>query len=259
MSTPITYRDLLIDRYRLIYDWVPRDSGRLLDIGCGNGIFTRWLVDRARLVTGCDHNPDLVEQARRECPGIEAVQSCGESLPFESGRFDVVVMSDVLEHMDDDTVAVREALRVLCPNGLLLISLPNRGPLAVLDGDNLVNGLVRMLGCLRIPRGRNADGSRRHLFQGFTYRKHRHYGIDDLKRLLGPSCEVERVYYGGILLWPLAYLVEKFCEVFFKRPLVQTDYRLLRRLRALDFRLNIGRWSYNLVVAARKRPVPPQV
>ncbi len=248
MSTPITYQHELMDRYRLIYDWVPEGVGRLLDIGCGNGVFTQWFRRKAREVYGTDHNGGQLAWAREHFPGLELVTAAGETLAFPDGHFDVVIMSDVLEHMDDDRRGLHEALRVLRPGGLLIISLPNRGPLAILDGDNLVNRFVAFLAWLRIPKG----GGRGRFYEGFQFRKHRHYGLRELLALIGDAARVEQVYYGGVLLWPLAYLVEKILEVFFKRPLVTRDYRRLRRLRAWDFRRGIGRWSYNLIVALRK-------
>lgn len=253
MSTPITYRDLLIDRYRLIYDWVPEDTKNLLDIGCGNGIFTRWLRDRAVFVAGADHNAEQLVSARRYCPEMIAVAAEGERLPFADHSFDVVVMSDMLEHVNNDESTIREAMRVLRPQGLILISLPNRGPLTVLDGDNIVNRLVHLISRLKIPKRTQSGTGSRYLFEGFTYKRHRHYGLKDIKRLMGPSSRIEKKYYGGTMLWPILYLVEKIGEVFFKRPLVTTDYRILRRLRSLDFRLCMGSWSYNLVVAVRKQ------
>ena len=248
MSTPITYRDLLIDRYKLLYDWIPSGTAHVLDIGCGNAIFTKWLKQKAELVIGTDHNADQLCSQTLEEQGLSGIASTAEALPFGDDSFDIVVMSDVLEHVDDDQAAIGEALRVLKANGRLLVSLPNRGPLSILDGDNIVNRLVWLISKLRIAKNRS-----RRFFEGFVYVKHRHYGLRDLKRLVGDAGEVEKTYYGGALLWPLAYLIEKWLEVFFHKPLIETDYRLLRRLRATDFRLGIGPWSYNLVASVRKK------
>lgn len=252
MSTPITYRHLLIDRYRALFDRVPDSAGSILDIGCGNAVFTQWFARKAPFVVGVDHNAANLSGPAREFPAIHLTAVAAEALPFPDGAFDVVVMSDVLEHVDNDRAALAEALRVVAPNGLLLVSLPNRGPFQCLDGDNVINRLVWMISRLRIPRGRAADGSRRHFFDGFRFVRHRHYSLRDLREILPGDARVRDTAYGGTLLWPLCYLLEKAAEVFLKWSIVDSDYRLLRRLRGLDFRISLGPLSYNLLVAVEK-------
>jgi SAM-dependent methyltransferase len=254
MSTPITYRDHLLDRYRLLYDWIPADATRLLDIGCGNAYFTQWFRARARVVVGTDHNARQLAGAHDVWPDLGMTAAAGERLPFADNTFDVVVMSDVLEHMADDQTALNEALRVLTPDGHLLISLPNRGLFGFLDGDNVVNRLVWFLSKLRLPKGRHPDGRRRTRYEGFCFVRHRHYRRGDLVRLLGSAGRIERIRYGGVLLWPLCYLAEKLAEVFFHRPIVTSRHRFLRRLRALDFRVSLGPLSYNLIADVQKTP-----
>jgi SAM-dependent methyltransferase len=248
MSTPITYRDLLIDRYKLLYDWVPGQTARILDLGCGNGVFTKWLQEKAPFVAGVDHNADQLRHAHLSFPGMITVAASADILPFANESFDVVIASDVVEHVDDDQAAIWEALRVLKPGGRLLVSVPNRGPLQFLDGDNLVNGMVSLISRLRIPK----RGTSRCYFHDHVYDHHRHYSLRDLRKLMTGLAEVEKTYYGGVLLWPLAYLLEKLAEVFLHKPLVSTNYVTLRRMRAWDFRLGIGSWSYNLVACIKK-------
>ena len=43
-----------MDRYALLYDWLP-EGGPVLDVGCGNGIFTQWLAKKASPAYGMDH------------------------------------------------------------------------------------------------------------------------------------------------------------------------------------------------------------
>lgn len=252
MSTPVTYRDQLLDRYRLLYEWIPQDTRRLLDIGCGNAYFTKWFRDRATVVVGTDHNGPQLAGAQAVWPDLAMTASAGEHLPFPDRTFDVVVMSDVLEHMDNDQAALHEALRVLTPDGCLLISLPNRGLFGFLDGDNVVNRFVWFLSKLRIPKGRRRDGTRRTRYEGFRFVRHRHYSRGNLVRLLGSEGTIESTRYGGILLWPLCYLVEKLAEVFLKQPIVTSRHPILRRLRAMDFRLSLGPFSYNMLARIRR-------
>jgi ubiquinone/menaquinone biosynthesis C-methylase UbiE len=241
-----------MDRYKLIYDWVPESSPRVLDIGCGNGNFTKWLTGKAPDVVGLDHNVSQVTEAIASFDGISGVAASAEDLPFPTSTFDAVIMSDVLEHLDNPGNALQEALRVLSDDGVLITSLPNTGPLAVLDGDNIVNRFVWMISRLRIPKSRGTDGAPRHFYDGFVFRKHRHFGKREIEEMLNGAGLIERHFYGGGLLWPLCYLLEKVLEVFFKKSLVRSDYRILRRIRALDLRTGMGKWSYNLIVAIRK-------
>src|ERR1700730_8400269 len=55
---------------------------------------------------------------------LDVYQGGAESLPFEDGSFDLVTALDVLEHLDDDALALREIGRVLRPGGCLLMSVP---------------------------------------------------------------------------------------------------------------------------------------
>ena len=56
-----------MDRYKLLYDWLP-DSGPTLDVGCGNGIYTQWLAQKAAPAVGVDHNVPNLQWAKQEFP-----------------------------------------------------------------------------------------------------------------------------------------------------------------------------------------------
>lgn len=95
---------------------------QLLDAGCGTG---RNMLEFAALgsVQGVDPSPDAIEFCRRR--GLEAVREGRlESLPFEDGSFDLILATDVLEHIRDDRVALRELRRVAAPQGRLLVTVP---------------------------------------------------------------------------------------------------------------------------------------
>jgi len=248
MSTPVTYRDLLIDRYRRVYDWVPAGTARVLDVGCGNGHFTKWLRQRAGQVFGVDHNPRNCRAGAREYPDLRLAASAAEGLPFADGSFDCVVCSDTIEHTDSDQAAVDELLRVLAPGGTLVLSMPQGGLFGWLDAENLVPGLFELVRRLRLPK---PGGGR--VLEAFRFRRHRHYNLAKVESLLAGRLEIQQVYRSGLLLYPLCYLVEKAIECFLGRDLVSRDYRLLRRLRACDYDLAFGPAAFNIALVGRKK------
>jgi SAM-dependent methyltransferase len=98
-----------------------RRAGRALDIGCGTGEMLAELRDLGFGVVGSDLSDDALARARRIAP---VLQSVAESLPYPDETVDCIASMDVVEHLDDDVVALREYHRVLRPGGTLLLTVP---------------------------------------------------------------------------------------------------------------------------------------
>jgi SAM-dependent methyltransferase len=97
-------------------------GARVLDAGCGTG---RNVVDFAALgtVTGVDSSPEAIEFCRQR--GISGVsRGVIEQLEFEDGSFDLILATDVLEHLHDDLAAMVELRRVAAPGAYLLSTVP---------------------------------------------------------------------------------------------------------------------------------------
>jgi SAM-dependent methyltransferase len=98
------------------------EHARVLDAGCGTG---RNLAEygepgRAR---GVDPSPSAVAFCRAR--GIDGVQQGEiEQLPFDDGAFDLILATDVLEHVDRDDRALAELRRVAAPDARLLVTVP---------------------------------------------------------------------------------------------------------------------------------------
>jgi len=100
------------------------DPLSVLDVGCGEGTFTRVILNLGNRVWGVDVRPDRVETARQK--GIKAVVAdVAKGLPFENDFFDLVYASEVLEHIYDTEFFLQEARRVLKKNGALIVTVPN--------------------------------------------------------------------------------------------------------------------------------------
>jgi SAM-dependent methyltransferase len=111
-------------RLAMIAHYAPLQDRRILDTGCGLGMYVRAFRRFSSQVYGIDLDPDRIAQAGRELPNLQLASA--ESLPFEDGAFDVVLSHEVWEHVRDDRAAAREAVRVLRPGGRLVIFVPNR-------------------------------------------------------------------------------------------------------------------------------------
>jgi SAM-dependent methyltransferase len=112
-------------RLDLMRRQAPLDGRRILDVGCGLGMYVRRFRAFSDEVYGVDVDPDKVAQASRELPNLQVAPA--ETLPFPAGRFDVVLLHEVLEHVTDDRAALAEALRVTGAGGRVLVFVPNRG------------------------------------------------------------------------------------------------------------------------------------
>lgn len=96
---------------------------RLLDIGCGSGGALRMARLRGADVAGLDVAPDLLEIATDRLPHAELRRGDMEYLPFEDGVFDTVTNINSIMYADDPSSAIREARRVLVPDGRLVMAV----------------------------------------------------------------------------------------------------------------------------------------
>ncbi len=114
----------------LRYGWACRlvAGRRVLDAGCGVGYGTAMLRNAgAGETTGVDSAAAILDVARETAPeGLTYEVADVAQLPFPNGHFDVVVCFEVIEHVDDPDAVLDEFKRVMAPDGILVLSSPNR-------------------------------------------------------------------------------------------------------------------------------------
>jgi len=99
--------------------------GRLLDIGCSLGYFVEGALQRKWQASGVEISPQASEEARSL--GLDVKTGVLEDVHYPDEAFDCVTMWDVLEHVPDPTLHMREVRRILKPGGILAIGTPNLG------------------------------------------------------------------------------------------------------------------------------------
>lgn len=116
-----------INRYEGLIYFAERGY-RVLDVGCGNGIVLFNLKDRYKELYGIELSNVRFNTCKKSLEGLNAILVNGDveqGLPFEDDFFDTIVSSDVIEHLVNPIVAMREIFRVLKPGGLFICNTPN--------------------------------------------------------------------------------------------------------------------------------------
>jgi len=109
-------------RYQPVVKLVPRRRNlRILDVGCGDGVLLS-LIGRGQLY-GVDPDQDSLEYAAGKV-AAKLVKASAESLPFKSGFFDVVIATEIIEHLRQPEKLLGEAARVLKRGGRLILTTP---------------------------------------------------------------------------------------------------------------------------------------
>lgn len=220
---------------RFQYAWVPRDARRVLDVGCSWGYDTARLAMRDIEVYGVDANERSIEKARRLHPGMSFQVAVAERLPFANAYFDTVIMSEVLEHVQDEVVALSEAYRVLRPGGTLILSTPHRGLFGFLDPAN-----------------------QKYRFRAHDAGFHRHYSVAQLEGFLkksqwGSAYRIIRTRYAGLFFGPFMGIVRGGLKRIVGERLARRVVVPLASLAQWDGTISFGRLSYQVALLIEKR------
>jgi len=124
-------------RVALMERYVSFKGQRVLDLGCGLGEYVRAFARRGADAIGSDVAMNRLAEARqrvaaddRADSGAERVRgffgAAGEYLPMRDASMDVIVLNEVIEHVQDDRATMQEISRVLRPGGTCILYAPNR-------------------------------------------------------------------------------------------------------------------------------------
>jgi ubiquinone biosynthesis O-methyltransferase len=110
---------------------LPLMQGKVLDVGCADGYFARLFALNGHNTIGIDQSKHLLglaqaKQKKDKLPNLEYKYATCEKLPFSDAAFDSIFMGEVLEHVNSPRDVIAEGMRVLKPNGTMVITVPTR-------------------------------------------------------------------------------------------------------------------------------------
>ena len=117
-------------RVRTIFEWVePTDDKLIFDCACGRGFYLNMIrtVSHCRLV-GLELDPEVIVKTAHNIghlPDITLTRANIYQQPYPHNTFDAAILSEILEHVDNDVRGLTEVFRVLKPGGVVAITVPN--------------------------------------------------------------------------------------------------------------------------------------
>jgi ubiquinone/menaquinone biosynthesis C-methylase UbiE len=171
-----------------------RPNDRILEVGVGGGHVLAKFPGHNR--TGIDLSPTMLGRARRRLGNdVELLQGSADHLPFEDKSFDVVLCTEVLEHVVEPDRVVRELMRVAKPGARVVVSIPNE---AIIDR---AKRLIRRLPVVRtLLRTLASEGNEWHLHHlDRAALRQMTAGTANIKRMQGVPNNILPVRYVALL------------------------------------------------------------
>lgn len=119
-------------RYR-IFPWLNKIDyidKKVLDVGCNTGILLIPLLEKGVDIVGVDISKNDITETRKKLqekgfsPSLALVADA-KKLPFQENTFDIVLLSDILEHVSQPELVAKEAYRVIKKGGYIFVTVPN--------------------------------------------------------------------------------------------------------------------------------------
>jgi 2-polyprenyl-3-methyl-5-hydroxy-6-metoxy-1,4-benzoquinol methylase len=112
--------------YKKILNPISAKGKKFLDIGCGLGFFSSRAGKLGAKVYGIDIGGNLVKISKSRYPKGKFSVASAERLPFKDDSFDMILCTEVIEHVNNQKKVINEIFRVLKQGGHLIITTPNR-------------------------------------------------------------------------------------------------------------------------------------
>lgn len=179
-------------RLRLLHRCAAATAGdRVLEVGCGAGHVLHRFHGTDR--TGVDLSPAMLQRARtRLGPAVRLLRGSAEALPLPDAAFDVIICTEVLEHVPHPDRAIAELMRVAAPGARIVVSIPNERNI------DRAKRLIRALPVVRtLLRSLAGEGNEWHLH---------HFDAAYLRRMIAGHARIAELHPVPLPLMPVRYV-----------------------------------------------------
>jgi ubiquinone biosynthesis O-methyltransferase len=143
---PRKRNSFVLGRYQNMFQLVQKEidikNKKLLDIGCGDGVLSYLFAKEGAKVTGIDYSDIAIEFGKEKIKSknldIDFKQGSAYELPYKDNSFDIIVSSDVIEHLEDVPKYLSEINRVVKNGGIVVISTPIKFTEYPLDKEHVI-------------------------------------------------------------------------------------------------------------------------
>lgn len=210
----------------IVFDFLGElNSLRVLDVGCGAGMYTLEMLRKGSNAVALDVRVDFVKFLKESAPKLHVVLGDAQYLPFKDGAFDKILCSEVLEHLENDVKGIDEIARCIKQGGSSVFSTPFDTPSKwfrdkVLSAENF-----------KTPFGHKRHG----------------YSLDQLVHMLEKEELIAQDYRTDM------YFFTQLALYFSSLTRNRLPAVVVTAVALLDCVLKLGR-PYNIVIKTRKAP-----
>jgi ubiquinone/menaquinone biosynthesis C-methylase UbiE len=189
-------------RVEYVSELIQERVDKILDIGSSYGWTLGSLAGKANELWGIDVDRTALLQAEQTYPNLKLIHQTAAQLPFESNMFDVVILSEVIEHVGDENkqTVIDEAWRVLKTGGLFIFTAPYEGWFAWADHLDFKRRLPSVYKTYMNISKYTPDTP--------VEVGHKHLSLDEIHQLFGDRFQIEDIQFCGLFMpfinWILA-------------------------------------------------------
>ncbi|NQY75182.1 MAG: class I SAM-dependent methyltransferase [Candidatus Margulisbacteria bacterium] len=231
---------------------LPKGNGRLLDVGCDQGVFSGAYLShhKASSVIGLDVEKELIDAANQNYGSHTLTYQWydGNIFPFEDNAFDVVSATETLEHVGDEALFLKELNRVTKPNGTILLSVPHKGVFDFMDVFNFRFLFPRKLFtvCYTFLKGKPPVFDKNRSW-------HRHYSKKQVLSLLKDNdWEVLESHRKGLFFFYMSWIFGGLIYQKFPNKVTLGIRRVIEWLNHYEYQISFGPMAANLLFLFRK-------